>query len=106
MSTIGSGWLTVLDLPSTGLTTPGGSGPAPAAGDPVASGDSAAVLNALLNSATPVSGTWGSGKLLQTSLVSVLITDSGRMFVGAVRPSVLEAAAGQAATSSPAQQAP
>jgi hypothetical protein len=84
VTTIGSGWLTVLDLPGTGLTTPSAKSP---------SGDSAAVLNALLQSATPVSGAWGSGRLLRTSLVSVLITDSGRTFVGAVQPSVLYAAA-------------
>ncbi len=101
VSTIGSGWLTVLDLPSAGLTTPSSSGAAPGSGG---SGDSAAVLNALLHSATPVSGSWGSGRLLRTSLVSVLITDSGRMFVGAVQPSVLYTAAGQAASS--ASQAP
>jgi outer membrane lipoprotein-sorting protein len=101
VTTIGSGWLTVLDLPSAGLTAPSGGAPAPGNGG---SGDSAAVLNALLKSATPVSGAWGSGRLLQTSLVSVLITDSGRMFVGAVQPSVLYAAAGQAASSAP--QAP
>jgi outer membrane lipoprotein-sorting protein len=100
ISTIGSGWLTVLDLPSAGLTTPNGSGAAPGSGG---SGDSAAVLNALLRSATPVSGTWGSGRLLRTSLVSVLITDGGRMFAGAVQPSVLYAAAGQAAASSQTQ---
>jgi len=96
-STIGSGWLTVLDLPSAGLTAPSSSGSAPGYGG---SGDSAAVLNALLGSARSVSGAWGSGRLLQTSLVSVLITDSGRMFVGAVQPSVLYAAASQAASSS------
>ena len=99
-STIGSGWLTVLDLPSAGLTAPSSSGSAPGYGG---SGDSAAVLNALLGSARSVSGAWGSGRLLQTSLVSVLITDSGRMFVGAVQPSVLYAAASQAAADSPAQ---
>ena len=99
-STIGSGWLTVLDLPSAGLTAPSSSGSAPGYGG---SGDSAAVLNALLGSARSVSGAWGSGRLLQTSLVSVLITDSGRMFIGAVQPSVLYAAASQAATGSPAQ---
>jgi hypothetical protein len=100
-STIGSGWLTVADLPAAGLTAPSGSASAP---DNGGSGDSAAVLNALLRSATPVSGAWGSGRLLQTSLVSVLITDGGRMFIGAVQPSVLYAAAGQAASS--ASQAP
>jgi outer membrane lipoprotein-sorting protein len=103
VATIGSGWLTVLDLPSSGLTTPSGSASAPGNGG---SGDSAAVLNALLGSAAPVSGTWGSGRLLRTSLVSVLITDSGRMFVGAVQPSVLYAAAGQAATTGSQTRAP
>lgn len=103
VSAIGSGWLTVLDLPSAGLTAPSGSGPASggAGSGDSPSGDSAAVLNALLSSATPVSGAWGSGRLLQTSLVSVLITSDGRTFVGAVQPSVLYAAAGQAATGSP-----
>ena len=99
VSVIGSSWLSVLDLPSAGLTAPGGSGPAPGNGGSGAGapGDSGAVLNALLAAAKPVSGAWGSGRLLQTSLVSVLITDSGRTFVGAVEPSVLYAAAGQAA---------
>jgi outer membrane lipoprotein-sorting protein len=101
VSTIGSGWLTVLDLPSAGLTTPDGSAPAPDSGG---SGDGAAVLHALLLSATPVSGAWGSGRLLRTSLVSVLITDGGRMFVGAAQPSVLYAAADHAVSS--ATQAP
>jgi hypothetical protein len=51
------------------------------------------VLNALLGSATAVHGAWGSGKLLRTSLVTVLITDSGPAYIGAVQPSVLYAAA-------------
>src|SRR5579859_1098349 len=114
VSVIGSSWLSVLDLPSAGLTAPGASGPAPGNGGSGAggsglsgSGDSAAALNALLRSATPVSGAWGSGKLLRTSLLSVLITDSGRTFVGAVQPSVLYAAASQAAASqTPASQTP
>ncbi len=100
VSTIGSGWLAVLDLPSAGLTAPSGGASAPGNGG---SGDSAAVVKALLLSARPVSGAWGSGRLLQTSLVSVLITDGGRVFVGAVQPSVLYAAATQAAAGSPAQ---
>jgi outer membrane lipoprotein-sorting protein len=107
VSVIGSDWLTVLDMPSSALNsaTSGSSGPASAgtssgaAGNPVSvnggSGDAAAVLNALLGSATPARGAWGSGRLLRTSLVSVLITDSGRMYIGAVEPSVLYAAAGR-----------
>ena len=89
--TIGSGWLTVLKLPSSALTpgapAPGSSGSGPA------SAEGAAVLHALLASATPVHGAWGSGQLLRTGLVSVLITDQGTAYVGAVEPSVLYAAA-------------
>jgi hypothetical protein len=52
-------------------------------------------MNALLNSATQVHGAWGSGRLLRTSLVSVLITDSGTAYIGAVEPAVLYDAAGK-----------
>ncbi len=92
-ATIGSGWLTVLKLPSSALTpgSPGG----PAQGNGSFTGDSAAVLNALLGSASQVHGAWGSGRLLRTSLVSVLMTDQGTTYVGAVDPSVLYAAAAQ-----------
>jgi hypothetical protein len=104
-SVFGSGWLTVLDLPSPGLTAPAGPD-----GGPVsisnAAGDSAAVVGALLKSATPVSGTWGSGRLLRTSLISALITSNGRLFVGAVQPSVLYAAAAQAASAPHSAAAP
>ena len=41
-------------------------------------------------------GSWGSGRLLRTSLFSVLITSNGRVLIGAVTPSVLYAAAAQA----------
>ena len=51
------------------------------------------MLRALLSSATPVHGAWGTGRLLRTSLVTVLMTDQGSTFVGAVEPSVLYAAA-------------
>ena len=40
-------------------------------------------------------GAWGSGKLLHTSLVSVLMTSNGHVLVGAVTPAVLYAAAAQ-----------
>jgi outer membrane lipoprotein-sorting protein len=88
VTTTGSGWLTVLELPSSTLTQasqPQGSGPS--------AGDSEAVLRTLLVAATPVHGAWGSGRLLRTSLVSVLMTDQGTTFAGAVQPSVLYAAA-------------
>ena len=44
---------------------------------------------------TPVSGAFGTGQVLRTKLVSVLLLDDGRLFVGAVTPAVLEQAAAQ-----------
>jgi hypothetical protein len=46
---------------------------------------------------SPVSGSFGTGQLLQTALVSVLILSDGRAFVGAVTPEHLE----QVAASTP-----
>lgn len=52
----------------------------------------------LLSLLPPVSGDWGSGRLLKTRLVSVLLTDDGRLLAGAVNPQRLyEAAADPAA---------
>jgi outer membrane lipoprotein-sorting protein len=48
-------------------------------------------LRALLLATTPVHGNWGSGRLLQTKLLSVLITSKGQILAGAVTPSVLYA---------------
>jgi hypothetical protein len=42
-----------------------------------------------------VRGSWGSGKLLRSALVSALLTDDGRLVVGAVPPELLYAAAGR-----------
>ena len=50
-----------------------------------------APLQALLAAAKPVSGSWGSGRLVQTALVSVLVTSKGQILVGAVTPAVLYA---------------
>lgn len=44
---------------------------------------------------TPVSGAWGRGYLLDSDLVSALITSDGRVLVGAVPASSLYAAAGK-----------
>ncbi len=98
----GSGWLTVAEFPRSDLslsgTVPGSSGTqAPVSSGPGGlGGDSQAVLDALLAAAKPVHGSWGSGTLLTTSLVSVLMTD-GEVYAGAVQPSVLYAAVGHTA---------
>ena len=73
--------------------------PAPSSGSavpdaPGAPGGLGQALMALQAAATPVHGPWGSGRLLRTSLVSVLQTD-GHILIGAVQPSVLYADAAQ-----------
>ena len=96
-SVIGQGWLAVADLPSSVLSSATANTPSSSSSSSPLGGDTNAVINALLKSGTRVSGTWGSGRLLHTSLVSMLITDNGRVFAGAVTPSVLYQAATQAA---------
>ena len=54
-------------------------------------GDASSYLSAVLGSGHKVSGTYGSGTLFTTDFLSVLITDDGRLFVGAVAPALLEA---------------
>jgi hypothetical protein len=49
------------------------------------------VLQALVKASTPVHGSWGSGRLLQTTLLTVLITSKGQILAGAVTPAVLYA---------------
>jgi outer membrane lipoprotein-sorting protein len=98
--TYGSDWLTVVSLPqqdllsSLGTGAGGSSAPAaPSSGPGGLGGDSQAVISALIGAAKPVSGSWGKGTLLQTSLVSMLMT-GGKVYIGAVEPSVLYAAVG------------
>ena len=68
-----------------GSAAPGGPGAAPGG----------SLLGELLNSAPRVSGSWGSGRLIRTSLLSILVTSTGRVLIGAVTPSVLYQAATQ-----------
>ena len=67
----------------------------PAARPGSGNGETAAILHTLIAAATPVHGAWGSGQLLHTSLVSMLITSNGHVLIGAVTPAVLENAAAQ-----------
>jgi outer membrane lipoprotein-sorting protein len=105
---IGKDWLSVAVLPASdlaGVMGAGGASSSAVGGSSAAgvgsqsvssgSGESGAVAAALMKSATPVHGAWGSGKLLRTSLLSVLMTNNGHVLVGAVTPAVLYAAAAQ-----------
>ncbi|KAB8187035.1 LolA family protein [Microbispora catharanthi] len=85
---VGSGWDSVLvtslpDVPAQKQDGKGRDGM-----------DVAALLDGLKGAATPVSGQWGSGRLLRTKVVSILITDDGRLLAGAVTPEALYRAAG------------
>ena len=70
-SVLGQGWLSAAMLPAE----PGGPG--------------SGIAAALGSAATPVHGFWGSGRLLRTSLLSILLTPGGGVLIGAVQPSVL-----------------
>ncbi|MHB1431700.1 MAG: LolA family protein [Streptosporangiaceae bacterium] len=108
---LGKGWLSVAAIPAgqaltglsgAGLPGSGGSGSAayqsgltvsgPAA---KAAGQASALAQSLLKAAAKVSGPWGSGRLLRTSLFSVLITKKGTVLIGSVTPKVLYADAAQ-----------
>lgn len=97
----GTGWLTVAAFPQQDLseavrTGAGSSGGTSAAYSASGSGvgvSSQELLKGLLASGEAVHGSWGSGTLVKTSLVSMLIT-GGEVYVGAVAPSVLYAAVG------------
>ncbi len=101
---IGKDWTAVAVLPAADVLPGGALSPVAGAGNAAgvagqaarsASGGGGAIsgsemIGALLLAAHPVHGAWGSGKLLHTSLVSMLITN-GHVLIGAVSPSVLYA---------------
>jgi outer membrane lipoprotein-sorting protein len=103
VGTYGKSWLTVASFPQSDLTKalapnapaqgPGSQPNAYSANGNGVGVSSQELLNALLGSAKPVSGSWGSGTLVTTSLFSMLMT-GGQVYVGAVEPSVLYAAVG------------
>jgi hypothetical protein len=78
---VGEGWTSVLVV--SGVSLP--------------ESDESGLLDAVLGSTTTVSGPYGSGRLLETALVSALLLDDGRLLVGAVTPEILERAAGSVA---------
>jgi outer membrane lipoprotein-sorting protein len=79
---VGTGWTSVLvaKLP---------------AADGDKGGDAGSQLEAVIGTLPKVSGTWGSGHLLSSALFSALVTDDGRILVGAVAPEKLYEAAGK-----------
>jgi outer membrane lipoprotein-sorting protein len=72
---VGHGWTSVV-VTRVGSGTPGQTGG----------------LGAMLKSLPAVSGSWGSGHLLRGTLFSAVLTDDGRLAVGAVAPQQVYAA--------------
>ncbi|HEV8647927.1 MAG TPA: hypothetical protein VG276_00645 [Actinomycetes bacterium] len=64
----------------------------------VTAGSVTGPAKALLAAAEPVQGSFGSGRLLRSPLFSALLTDDGRLYLGAVTPEALTAAAAQPAS--------
>lgn len=74
---VGTGWASVVvaDLPASAL-----------------SGRSSGSLAGVLKALPKVTGSWGSGHVLRGTLFSAVLTDDGRVAVGAVAPEALYAA--------------
>ncbi|TDE28376.1 DUF2092 domain-containing protein [Nonomuraea mesophila] len=92
---VGDGWASVAVLPFDQKELAAKAAQAPEGGERFGpDADPKALLDSVLKSATPVSGPWGSGKLIKTKLVTALLTDDGRMLVGPVTPEEITKAAG------------
>jgi hypothetical protein len=94
--TFGTGWLSVAAIPAGLPTRFAGTSASSSAYHSTLkisgpAGQGLGLLRVLLKAATPVHGPWGSGRLLRTTLFSVLLTSKGQVLVGAVTPAVLYA---------------
>ena len=79
-TTVGDGWDTVKIMRRPAATTPETTDP----GTPD-----------LSSIGTPVSGAWGSGRLITSAVGTAIITDDGRVAAGAVPEQVLTDALGR-----------
>jgi hypothetical protein len=82
---VGSGWSTVVVAPFALPTSPSTS----QKGADGSVAGSAAQLNGILKALPSTSGTWGRGHVLEGTLFSLVLTDDGRVAVGAVAPDQL-----------------
>ena len=84
---VGTGWTTVIvgELPASAAATPVPNG----CGGGVVSSLGIGSLSRVTMALPAVSGSWGSGHLLTGTVMSVLLTDDGRVVAGAVAPAAL-----------------
>jgi outer membrane lipoprotein-sorting protein len=87
---VGSWWsqVVIVELPAGLSTDATASGQEPDGESSMAGPDAVALLESLPR----VSGEWGSGRVLSGTLVSAILTDDGRVAIGAVPPEALGAA--------------
>lgn len=93
---IGTGWTTVFvaRLPEDVSTTPDGKAPGkPDSKAPGKPDGKDPGLGGMLTTLPEVHGSFGTGRVLQSKLFSVLLLDDGRVLAGAVKPERLVAAA-------------
>jgi outer membrane lipoprotein-sorting protein len=90
---VGEGWTTIAIAKGPKLDELNGLPKAAEESKNPEAADAAKLAEGLLGTVTPVSGAWGSGKLLSGALFSVLLTDDGRIIAGAVTPEALYKAA-------------
>lgn len=83
---VGSDWASVWVGPVPSQAAAAGSGSSGS------SSDSGNTVRGALELLPKVSGQWGSGRLLDTALFSAVLTDDGRLAIGAVQPSSLYSA--------------
>ena len=89
---VGTGWSQVM-IATVPEGATAGSADGPTGGD-AADATSAAGADALalLEALPRTSGSWGSGRVLNGTLFSAILTDDGQMAIGAVTPETLGAA--------------
>jgi outer membrane lipoprotein-sorting protein len=93
---VGEGWsmVVIADLPVDSLADLAEDGMRASSDGPGyrTGGDPAATALALIEALPAESGAWGTGRVLRGTLFSVILTDDGRVAVGAVSPEALGAA--------------
>jgi outer membrane lipoprotein-sorting protein len=92
---VGKGWSTIVitELPVDSLADLAEDGMRASADQGYSrGGDPAATALALIEALPAESGAWGTGRVLRGTLFSVILTDDGRIAVGAVSPEALGAA--------------
>jgi outer membrane lipoprotein-sorting protein len=88
---VGEGWSTVVisQLPVDSLADLAEDGMRSSSDDWDRGGDPAATALALIEALPAESGAWGTGRVLRGTLFSVILTDDGRVALGAVSPEAL-----------------